>query len=253
MSFVTVQGRRIEYDFIEGPGRNRPTIVFLHEGLGSIAIWRDFPARVVEATGCRALVYSRYGYGQSDALSAPRRVDYMHEEAQKALPEFLEKLDVQAPVLLGHSDGGSIALIRAGILPGAVAGVITMAPHVMVEDMAIAGIEATKHAYDTSDLREKLSRYHADPDSAFRGWSDIWLAPEFRAWNIEEFLPDIACPVLAIQGEDDEYGTLAQIDRIARGAPDVELLKLRACGHSPHRDQPDKLISAVKTFIDRMP
>ena len=253
MSFVTVQGRRIEYEFIEGSGRNRPTIVFLHEGLGSIAMWKDFPARVVEATGCKALVYSRYGYGQSDALSAARRVDYMHEEAQKALPEFLEKLDVQAPVLLGHSDGGSIALIRAGTSPGAVAGVIAMAPHVMVEDRAIAGIKATKHAYDTSDLREKLSRYHASPDSAFRGWSDIWLAPDFRAWSIEEFLPDIACPVLAIQGENDEYGTLEQIDRIARGAADVELLKLGACGHSPHRDQPDKVISAVKTFIDRMP
>lgn len=224
-------------------------LVFLHEGLGSLAMWKDFPARCAEATGCGTLIYSRYGYGNSDALEESRGVEFMHDEALKALPELLEKLGVERPILFGHSDGGSIALIHAGGSGRAVRGLILMAPHVMVEDISIRSIEVARRAYETTNLRDKLARYHSDPDSAFRGWNDIWLHPDFRAWNIEAYLPRITCPVLAIQGEDDEYGTMEQIERIDRAIPRVELLKLANCGHSPHRDQPEAVIEAVTRFV----
>jgi pimeloyl-ACP methyl ester carboxylesterase len=252
VNFVTVQGRRIEYELIHAAAADAPVIVFLHEGLGSIAMWRDFPSRVAHATGCNALVYSRYGYGRSDPLTAPHAVDFMHDEALKSLPELLDQLGVEKPILLGHSDGGSIVLIHAGGAERPVAGVIVMAPHVIVEDISIKSIQAAKQAYQTTDLRDKLARYHADPDSAFWGWNDIWLNPQFSTWNIDEFLPRITCPILAIQGEDDEYGTMEQVERIARLAPDVDLVKLRDCRHSPHRDQPQAVIEAVVHFIDRI-
>jgi pimeloyl-ACP methyl ester carboxylesterase len=227
-------------------------MIFLHEGLGSLSMWKDFPGRVAHATECNALVYSRYGYGKSDALKASRRVDFMHDEALKALPELLDKLEVQRPILFGHSDGGSIALIHAGGSGRPVAGVITMAPHVVIEDISIKSIMAAKQTYASTDLKNRLGRYHAHPDSAFWGWNDIWLHPDFRNWNIEEFLPPITCPILAIQGEGDEYGTLQQIDLIARFASDVDLLKLADCGHSPHLDQPEAVIEAVTRFVDRI-
>ncbi len=252
MSFVAVQGHRIEYKFIHASAGNGPVVVFLHEGLGSLSTWKDFPSRVAHSTGCDALVYSRYGYGQSDPLTAPRRVNFMHDEALNALPELLDELGVEKPILFGHSDGASIALIHAGGSKRPTAGMILMAPHVMVEDISIKSIQAAKQTYDTTNLRDKLGRYHAHPDSAFRGWNDIWLHPEFRAWNIEEFVPRIACPILAIQGEDDEYGTMEQIERIARLAPDVDLLKLTDCRHSPQRDQPEAVIEAATRFIDRI-
>ena len=249
MSFLTIQGHRIEYQLLAGAEPGAPVTVFLHEGLGSLAMWKDFPRRVVDATGCPALVYSRYGYGQSDPLTGPRPVDFMHDEALHALPELLDKLEVQQPILFGHSDGGSIGLIHAGGTKRAVRGLILMAPHVMVEDVSIRSIEAAKRAYETTDLREKLGRYHSDPDSAFWGWNEIWLRPGFRDWNIEEYLPSIACPILAIQGEDDEYGTMEQIARIERAVPRVETLKLKNCRHSPHRDQPDAVIERVARFV----
>lgn len=252
MNFITIQGRRIEYELIHAAVADAPRIVFLHEGLGSIAMWRDFPSRVAHATGCNALVYSRYGYGQSDPLTAPHTTHFMHDEALKALPELLDKLSVEKPILLGHSDGGSIALIHAGGANRPLAGVIAIAPHVIVEDISIESIQAAKEAYQTTDLRDKLARYHANPDSAFWGWNDIWLNPAFHNWNIEEFLPRITCPILAIQGEDDEYGSMEQIDRIGRLAPDADLVKLRDCRHSPHRDQPQAVIEAVVHFVDRI-
>jgi pimeloyl-ACP methyl ester carboxylesterase len=245
---ITVQGHRLEYEFIRRGGAR--TIVFLHEGLGSLAMWRDFPARVADATGCDALVYSRWGYGKSDRLGEPRAVDFMHREALETLPELLEKLDVREPVLFGHSDGGSIALIHASEHPAA--GLIVMAPHVFVEDLSIASIEEAKRAYETTGLREKLARHHDDPDSAFWGWNDIWLAPEFRAWNIEDVLPKIRCPILAIQGEDDQYGTMEQIRRIEHGARNVETLALANCRHSPHRDRADAVIEAVVRFTSSL-
>lgn len=253
MSFIVVQGHRLEYELIPAPGAaTAPCIVFLHEGLGSLSLWRDFPRRVVGATGLPALVYSRYGYGQSDPITAPRQTTFMHDEGLKALPELLDKLEIKNPILFGHSDGASIALIYAGGTRRPVTGLVLMAPHVMVEDVCIESIEAAKQAYATTDLRNKLARYHADPDSAFRGWNDIWLHPEFPQWNIEEYVRGVTAPVLAIQGEDDEYGTMEQIDRIARLVPDVELLKLRDCRHSPHRDQPQAVIDAVTRFVRRI-
>ena len=176
----------------------------------------------------------------------------MHDEALAALPELLDKLDVERPILFGHSDGGSIALIHAGGCNRSVAGVLVMAPHLSVEEICLDSIREARLAFETTDLRERLARHHAHPDSAFRGWCDIWLDPGFREWNIEAFLPRIRCPILAIQGEDDEYGTLAQIERIARLAPDVALLKLADCRHAPHRDQPGAVIAAAVRFVDRV-
>ena len=248
--FITIQSRLIEYEFF-GAAREAPVIVFLHEGLGSLSMWRDFPSRVAHATGCNALVYSRYGYGNSASLGAPRSTGFMHHEALQALPELLDKLQVRRPILFGHSDGASIALICAGGSGREFAGVVAMAPHVLVEDICIRSIRQAKVNYETTELREKLARYHADPDSAFRGWNDIWLDPAFLRWNIEEYLPSIECPLLAIQGEDDEYGTMDQIDRIGRLARDVDLIRLKDCRHSPHRDQPEAVIEAVVRFVDR--
>jgi pimeloyl-ACP methyl ester carboxylesterase len=252
MSFIQVRDHRIEYNFVHASNADAPVMIFLHEGIGSLSMWKDFPSRVAHAAGCNALVYSRYGYGQSDALTASRHVDFMHDEALKALPELLDRLEVQRPILFGHSDGGSIALIHAGGSGRPIAGVIAMAPHVVVEDISIRSIKAAKQTYETTDLKDRLGRYHAHPDSAFWGWNDIWLHPEFRNWNIEEFLPPIMCPILAIQGEDDEYGTMQQIDLIARLASDVDLLKLTDCRHSPHLDQPEAVIEAVTRFVDRI-
>jgi pimeloyl-ACP methyl ester carboxylesterase len=254
MSFLTIQNHRIEFVRLRSahPREQAPAMVFLHEGLGSLAMWRDFPQQVADATGCEAIVYSRYGYGRSDPLAEQRRPDYMHHEALAALPELLDRLAVERPILFGHSDGGSIALIHAGAALRPVAGLVVMAPHVMVEDIAIAGIEKTRAAYLTGDLRQRLGNYHDHPDTAFRGWHEIWLDPLFRSWNIEAFLPHIACPVLAIQGEGDEYASMDQIERIARQTPAVELLKLAACRHSPHRDQAPAVIAAVADFVERL-
>jgi pimeloyl-ACP methyl ester carboxylesterase len=252
MAIIDVGGRRIEYERIEVAAAGRPTLVFLHEGLGSLAMWRDFPGHVAHATGCNAIVYSRYGYGHSEPLREHRTVRYMHDEALVALPALLDKLALERPILLGHSDGGSIALIHAGGARRPVTGLILMAPHVMVEEISVTSIAAAKVAYETTDLRSKLARYHADVDSAFWGWNRIWLDPEFRRWNIEEYLPRITCPVLAIQGEDDEYGTMEQLRRIGRAVSDAELVDLADCRHSPHRDQPDAVLEAITRFVDRI-
>ena len=253
MPFITVAGARLEYVRLR-PARalaGRPVIVFLHEGLGSVSLWKEFPQAVADATGADALVYSRRGYGQSDRITAPRAVHYMHDEALVVLPELLDRLEIGRPVLFGHSDGGSIALIHAGGSHRPVAGLVVVAPHVLVEDISVTSIAETKVAYETTDLKERLAKRHADVESAFRGWNDIWLHPDFRTWNIEEYLPRVRVPILAIQGEQDEYGTMDQIDRIADQAPDVETLKLPDCRHSPHRDQPDAVIAATVDFLGR--
>lgn len=254
MKTITVRGQRLEYVRLPSahPREGAPAIVFLHEGLGSVAMWRDFPQRVADLTGCEAVVYSRYGYGRSDPLAAPREVRYMHDEGLQVLPELLDQLGLASPILFGHSDGGSIALICAGGSGMSLAGVVVMAPHVLVEDISVRSIAEAKIAYERTDLRQRLAKYHADVDSAFRGWNDIWLHPDFRAWNIEEYLPRIACPVLAMQGEDDEYGTFEQIERIAAQVPDVELCKLADCRHSPHKDQPEAVLEAVGGFVSRI-
>ena len=252
MPHITIASHRIEYEWAALARDVRPTVVLLHEGLGSVVMWKDFPERLADATGCNVFIYSRYGYGQSDALGEARTVGYMHDEALLVLPRLLDALAIERPILVGHSDGGSIALIHAGARMRSVAGVVTFAAHVFVEDVSIASITAAKAAFETTDLRAKLARYHADVDSAFWGWNRIWLAPEFRNWNIESYLPRIRCPVLAIQGEDDEYGTMEQMRRIGALVRDADLLRLADCRHSPHRDQPDAVIGAVVRFVDRI-
>lgn len=252
MALVDVAGARLEVERIDVGREGAAPIVMLHEGLGSVAMWKDFPHRVAHATGRDVVVYSRQGYGRSSPARLPFGVRYMHDEALVALPKLLDALRVEAPVLLGHSDGASIALIHAGASGRAVAGLALMAPHVIVEDLSIASIEAAKEAWRNTDLRARLAKYHADAERAFTGWNDIWLHPDFRAWNIEDETRRVRCPVLAIQGEDDEYGTMDQVERIARLAPDVELVRLADCRHSPHRDQPGAVLDALVRFVDRL-
>lgn len=246
----TAAGRllRIEYEWVGAPPGPAPLLVFLHEGLGSVAMWRDFPQRLCAAVGARGLVYSRPGYGRSTPRPADERwaPDFMHVQAREVLPALLRSLDVRGrPWLFGHSDGGSIALLHAAAFPEAVAGLVVLAPHIFVEEVSIASIRQARDAWRDTDLRQRLARYHDDPDSAFHGWNDVWLDAAFRSWNIEAELGAIRCPLLAIQGLDDEYGTLEQIRGIARHVPQAQLLELPACGHSPHRDQPEAVIAAV--------
>jgi pimeloyl-ACP methyl ester carboxylesterase len=246
---VTVQGHRLEVQRIPGRGRHATELVFLHEGLGSISHWKSFPKRVAAATGFPVVVYSRYGSGNSDLLEETRPVTYMHDEALKALPELLAKLKLETPILIGHSDGGSIALIYAGV-HNRVRGLVLLAPHVFVEGLSVKSIAQAKVKFETTNLPEKLARYHRDAARTFWGWNNIWLHPDFRRWNIEEYLPRITCPILVIQGLDDQYGTMAQPEAIARqsGGP-VEILRLADCRHSAHKDQPDAVLEGIAQFV----
>ena len=254
---ITVDGHpvRIEYAWVGNvDDAAAPLLVFLHEGLGSLAMWKDFPARLCAVAGVRGLVWSRPGYGRSTPRAPDERwgVDFMHRQAEGVLPALLGALGVAPPyALFGHSDGGSIALIHAARFPDRVAAAVVVAPHIRTEPFGLAAIREARAAYLDGDLRPRLGRYHADADSAFRGWNDIWLDPAFESWNIEGLLPRIRCPLLAVQGLGDEYGTLEQIRGIARRAPQTELLELADCGHSPHRDRPEALIAAVTDFIHR--
>jgi pimeloyl-ACP methyl ester carboxylesterase len=248
MPFLQVTGRPIEYRVIPGDAA-RPALVFLHEGLGSMALWRDFPDKVASRLGLRALVYSRFGYGQSDGLVGKRDIHFMHYEALEVLPRLLDQLRIEAPLLVGHSDGASIALIHAAAARRPVSGLVLMAPHVFVEPITVASIARMRETYRTTDLRDRLAKYHARVDDAFLGWADSWLLPEFRAWSIEPLLADVRAPMLLIQGLDDEYGTLEQLDRIAARAPGpASRLELARCGHSPHRDQPAAVLDAIALF-----
>ena len=252
MSVDTVEladGQRIEVRVIDPLERALPSIVFLHEGLGSVSLWRDFPDRIATATGAGAIVYSRHGYGQSSTLREKRAPDYMHREALNVLPELLGIWEINKPILFGHSDGASIALIHAGA-GHEVAALILEAPHVFVEEISLQGAAHAALIYQTTDLPAKLARHHSDPDKTFWGWHDIWTNANFREWNIEAYLPLISCPTLLIQGEDDEYGSIAQIDAIA-GAVKSKAQKhmLRNCDHTPHREQTDLTTKLVTAFI----
>jgi pimeloyl-ACP methyl ester carboxylesterase len=243
----------LEYAWVARERFDRPVVVFLHEGLGSVAMWRDFFRRLCDRLGMRGLVYSRFGYGRSTPLPWQERfpVQYLHQEALDVLPDVLERLGVAGPWLLGHSDGGSIALLAAAHFPDRFAGAVVMAPHIFVEEVSLANIQVARAAYREHGLRARLARYHDDVDSAFYGWNDVWLDPAFRTWNIESEIKPIICPLLAIQGENDEYATLDQLHRLQRRVPHSRLLILPECGHSPHRDQPDAVISAVQDFVRR--
>jgi pimeloyl-ACP methyl ester carboxylesterase len=248
MPFAAVTGRQIEYRMIPGD-HAQPALVFLHEGLGSAGLWRDFPDKIAARLGARALIYSRFGYGQSDGLAAPRTIRFMHEEAQDILPVLLDRFQIERPLLVGHSDGASIALIHAAVAERPVAGLVLMAPHVFVEPQTVESIARIRAAYEATDLKARLARYHARVDDAFLGWAGTWLRPEFRAWSIEELIAGVRGPMLLIQGRDDEYGTLAQLDRIAAGArAPVTRLVLDRCGHSPHRDQESAVLDAIVDF-----
>ena len=248
---VTVHAHRLEVLRIPGDTSTSPELVFLHEGLGSVSHWKDFPSRVASATGHPVVVYSRQGSGKSDLLTEPRAVTYMHDEALTALPRLLHHLRIEDPILIGHSDGASIALIYAGI--HRVRGLVLLAPHVFVEDLSIASIEEAKVKFETTNLPEKLARHHRDPARTFWGWNNIWLHPDFRNWNIQEYLPRITCPILAIQGFDDQYGTMAQVQAIARETKGpLEILPLADCRHSPQRDQPEVTLEAIRKFVERV-
>jgi pimeloyl-ACP methyl ester carboxylesterase len=248
--FVTAAGHRLEYRWIGAPPRDAATLVFLHEGLGSVSVWRDFPEAVCQRTGRGALVYSRYGHGASDALEEPRGVRFMHDEA-RVVPELIRAFAVTRPILIGHSDGASIAIIYAGSGLGPIDGLVLEAPHVFVEDISIESISRIKTAYETTDLKEKLARHHGSKaDAVFRAWNDVWLLQDFRSWNIEEYLPVIRCPVLVLQGRDDEYGTGRQVEAIAAQVGDgFEALLLDECGHAPHVDQRPIVEEAMTRFI----
>ena len=251
MPTVRAAGRALAYEWVGQGANEKPVLVFLHEGLGSIRQWRDFPAKLAAATGCRALVYDRYGYGQSDVLAEKRRtVRFMHDEALNALPEMLAALNIEKPILIGHSDGASIALIHAGAGHN-MRGVVAMAPHVFIEPICISSIRKATHTFETTELAEKLGRYHRDARKTFYGWADVWLDPQFGGWDIrDEYLPGVRCPVLAIQGFGDEYGTMAQLDEIERRVSGpCELLKLEKCGHAPFREQPEVVLSAAGRFV----
>ncbi len=247
-TYITVAGHSLEVLRLPGRLPNAPELVFLHEGLGSVSLWKDFPELVAEATGCPVTVYSRYGSGNSDLLTESRAVTYMHDEALHALPDLLAQLNIENPILIGHSDGGSIALIYAASHP--VRGLILLAPHVFVEDLSVASITEAKLRFEKTNLAQKLARHHRDAALTFWGWNNIWLHPDFRRWNIEEYLPHITCPILVIQGLDDQYGTMAQVEAIQRqAAGPVEVLALPDCRHSAHRDQPEAVLQAIQKFV----
>ena len=233
----------------------QPVLVFLHEGLGSRAMWKEFPARLCAAVGARGLVFSRPGYGRSTSRPVGEAwlPDFLHRQALEVLPAFFEAIGfspaAQPTVLFGHSDGGSIALLHAARFSADLAATVVVAPHLFVEDLSVLNIERARQAYEQGDLRRGLARYHDDPDSAFWGWNGVWLSPAFRTWNIEAEITGIQHPLLAVQGVDDEYGTLAQVRQIVPRVPQAQLLELPACGHSPHRDQPQALVAGVQRFL----
>jgi pimeloyl-ACP methyl ester carboxylesterase len=245
---IDVAGKQLEVAQIAGQSENVATMVFLHEGLGSVSLWRDFPQRVAAATGCGALIYSRDGYGQSDVLANARTPGYMHHEAQVVLPALLKKMNVHKPILFGHSDGASIALIYAGF-GHPVAGLILEAPHVFVEEISLRGIAAAAETFRHSDLPAKLGRHHRDAGKTFWAWHDIWTSTEFCDWNIESYLPAIGCPTLLIQGEQDDYGSIAQIEAITTALPKNTIAHvLPDCGHAPHREQSTQTLELVSSF-----
>jgi pimeloyl-ACP methyl ester carboxylesterase len=248
MPFLEAAGRRLEVERV--PGSGGPALVFLHEGLGCAAAWRDFPRAVAEATGLPALVYSRAGYGRSDPAPLPRGVGFMHDEALQVLPDLLARAEIDDAILVGHSDGASIALIYAGAIGRRVRGLVLLAPHVFVEEVCVTSIARLRAAYPGDELREKLARRHDDPDATFYGWTDVWLHPDFRRWSIEELLPGVRAPALVIQGDADEYGTLAQVDAVCAWiAAPAERLILPGAGHAPHKDRPEETLAAVTRFV----
>ncbi|WP_121068312.1 alpha/beta fold hydrolase [Chachezhania antarctica] len=252
---LTVDGVTLEYAcFGREPGDAAPTIVLLHEGLGSAALWRDFPARLADRAGCGVFVYSRQGYGQSDPTELPKPLDFMTREAVDVLPHVLDAIGAERFILFGHSDGATIAALHAGnVQDHRIRAMILMAPHFFTEDMGLAEIAKARTAFADTDMRAKMAKYHRDPEGAFRGWNDVWLHPDFKAWNVADTIDYIRVPVLAIQGRDDQYGSLAQIEVIdERSYAPVEMLVIDHCRHAPHLEQPEAVLAGVSGFIDHL-
>lgn len=252
-AWITAAGKRLEAQ-IWGEPSAHPTAVFLHEGLGSVALWRTFPGAVHEATGWPVVAYSRAGHGRSEAAEFPRPLDWMMHEAVEVLPDVLVATGVGSAVLVGHSDGATIAALHAayGRDRHKMLGVVLMAPHFFTEDMGLAEIARTRAAFDKSDLPERMAKYHDDAEAMFNGWAGAWLDPAFRAWNVEDALDRIAVPVLAIQGREDPYGTLAQIEAVTERAADARALILDGCGHAPHLEQPEAVLSEIEKMCNKM-
>jgi pimeloyl-ACP methyl ester carboxylesterase len=253
IQFLEVAGGKLEYQDIPATRPGRPELLFLHEGVGSVSMWRDFPAALAAATGCRAVVYSRRGHGRSSPRTQPLAPDFMHEEALVVLPELRARLEIARPVVVGHSTGASMALIHAGAGRWPVAGVVAMAPLAFVEESNLESIREARRMYQGTRWRDKLSRHHDDVDHAFFGWNDIWLDPRFHSWTLAADVERIRCPILVILGEGDPYSTPAQVDVIAKNAGNsahFEFLRLADCGHEPHRDQPAAVVPAIARFVD---
>ena len=251
--FLDIGAQRLESRFIGPTPAEAPTLVLLHEGLGCAGLWGDFPDKLTQATGCGVFVYSRAGYGQSSQVDLPRPLTYMHDEARDVLPALLDAIGFQRGLLIGHSDGASIAAIYAGSHQDhRLSGLVLMAPHFFTEDRGIAAIVEAKAAYETTDLKSKLARWHKDPDNAFYGWNGAWLDPEFRKWDITEQLAYIRVPILIVQGADDQYGTVAQIEAAERECYcPVEVALLPGVKHSPQREAADATLKAIKDFAKR--
>ncbi len=251
---LTADGKTLEYACFGPPPSQSPTLVLLHEGLGCVRLWRDFPAALSQATGCGVLAFSRAGYGQSDPVTLPRQLNYMTTEASVVLPEVLDALDIERAVLIGHSDGATITAIYAGAMDdSSLAGVVLIAPHFFTEKTGLAEIAKACVAYETEGLRERLGKYHRDPDNAFYGWNNAWLDPEFEAWNVAVVLDEISVPAFVIQGRDDPYGTLAQIESVVhrvRRAP-VSTLILNECHHAPHLEKGPEVVAAIAAFCQQ--
>lgn len=253
--FVEVAGRRLEFVHLGPAPDAAPTLVLLHEGLGSAGLWLDFPEKLQAATGCGVFVFSRAGYGKSDPVPLPRPLDYMQREAEEVLPQLLDAVGFRRGVLVGHSDGASIAAHHLGrVRDPRVEAAVLIAPHFFVEDMCVAAIAEAKTAWETTDLRTKLARWHADPDVAFLGWNGAWLDPEFRHWDIRASLETVSRPMLVIQGVDDQYGTRLQPEAAVALSPAPVLVEmLPGVKHSPHREARDATVAAITRFFAAFP
>jgi pimeloyl-ACP methyl ester carboxylesterase len=248
--FLDLGDQRLEYRMVGPRPDMAPTLVLLHQGLGSVSMWGDFPERLQQATGAGVFVYSRLGYGHSSPATLPRHLDFMHVEARQTLPRILKAIGFRRGLLVGHSDGASIAAIYAGsVQDHSIDGIVLMAPHFIVEDVTIGSVREVRHAYDTTDLRERFARHHADPDATIHGWTDVWLNNDFHKWDLTEDLAYIRVPILLIQGEDDQYGTIRQV-QIAQEecyCP-IEMLMLPKVRHIPHAEAPEVTLNAIKSF-----
>ncbi|MFI5311717.1 MAG: alpha/beta fold hydrolase [Gemmatimonadales bacterium] len=249
---LVVGGTALETRWVGPRPGEAPTVVLLHEGLGSVALWRDFPERLAAATGCGVFLYSRAGYGASDPVVVPRPLTYMHDEGLEVLPKVLDAIGFEKGILLGHSDGASIAAIYAGAVPDdRVLGLVLIAPHFFVEPISIASIAEAKVAYETGTLRERLARYHGDNvDLAFWGWNRAWLDPEFEKWDIREYLPSIRVPMLVVHGSDDPYGTIKQAEAAqAESHVEVEVAVIPGARHAAHLERPEPTLAAISEFV----